>query len=161
VNEAVEEFRDAAQAYCALVEGVDELDPDAALDELLEKLATLYRAGRRLPAVEPDTEEPVSRRTADDELRQIHSRLAPVFGDKDFYRLVDPYPASRKDRAEMGSCVAGDLSEIWQDVKDGLLGLEAGVSEADVVWEWRFGLEHHWGVHAVDAMAARHKLRFA
>jgi Domain of unknown function (DUF5063) len=40
-------------------------------------------------------------------------------------------------------------------------GLEAGVSEADVVWEWRFGLEHHWGVHAVDAMAALHKLRFA
>ena len=39
--------------------------------------------------------------------------------------------------------LANDLADVWLDVKHGLVALDAGARETDVIWEWRFGFYWH------------------
>jgi hypothetical protein len=52
--------------------------------------------------------------------------------------------------------IADDLADTWRDLKQGLLALESGSPEADVVFSWRHDFTSHWGRHAVNALAALH-----
>jgi len=52
--------------------------------------------------------------------------------------------------------VADDLADIWRDLRTGLNAMATESRWEDVGWEWRFGLQTHWGKHAVDALAALH-----
>ena len=58
---------------------------------------------------------------------------------------------SGDNRDSRGGWLTDDLFDIWSDLKDGLLLLDAGAKETDVVWEWRFLFWAHWGGHAVGA----------
>jgi hypothetical protein len=78
----------------------------------------------------------------------------------DYYRSVDPFPIESEDEPSVGS-LADDLADIWRDVTEGLLALEIGSPEADVIFHWRYLLDVHWGRHAVDALAALHALELA
>jgi len=71
------------------------------------------------------------------------------------------------DPFDQGECkpVTGSLSDgladIYFDVKEGLMRIPAdGEVPAHVIWAWAFGLEIHWGKHAVEAIAALHALLF-
>lgn len=52
--------------------------------------------------------------------------------------------------------LADDLADIWRDLRSALDWLDSGADPADVLWEWRFGFETHWGLHAVQALRALH-----
>jgi len=57
--------------------------------------------------------------------------------------------------------LSDDLADIYCDINEGLLeiGNQAPVSSG-TIWEWKFGLEIHWGRHAVNAISALHALLF-
>lgn len=59
------------------------------------------------------------------------------------------------EEVSLGS-LADDLADIWRDLRAGLDALEGGSQWQDVAWEWRFGLQTHWGRHAVEALRALH-----
>ena len=157
MNEVAEQFRRAAESYCALIEETS-ADGRDVYDAILERLASLYLAGQRLPQIEPATEEGLPDRPTMAAMSSVTQRLSPSFEPRDFYWSVDPYDR-KPQKNTPGSTISGDLAEIWRDVKQGLLALEAGSPEDDVVWDWWFGFDSHWGRHAVDALAALHKLR--
>jgi hypothetical protein len=52
--------------------------------------------------------------------------------------------------------LADDLADIWADLKQGLLALDAGAPPEDVTWEWRLLFYAHWGRHATVALRALH-----
>lgn len=52
--------------------------------------------------------------------------------------------------------VADAVADIWRDLRAGLNALTAGARWQDVAWEWRFGLQTHWGKHAAETLAALH-----
>jgi hypothetical protein len=59
------------------------------------------------------------------------------------------------DAGEEATMVAADgLADVWRDLRNGLDASNAGSQWQDVCWEWRSGLQTHWGRHAVDALAA-------
>jgi hypothetical protein len=163
VSSAVEDFRRAAQSYCALVEEADR--PDAVTYELiLERLSDLYAAALRLPRVEPETEhDPPDRPTDEDEAALIRL-LSPLFEPRDVYWLVEPHEPTLEKKLEknlLAGSLSEDLASVWRDVKRGLLAVDEDAPVDDVVFDWWFAFDSHWGRHAVDAMAALHKLRFA
>jgi len=51
--------------------------------------------------------------------------------------------------------IADDFSDIYQDVKSGLLAYELG-RKSQAVWHWRFTWGIHWGEHATSALRALH-----
>ena len=52
--------------------------------------------------------------------------------------------------------VPDDLADVWRDLRRGLNALASGARWEDVTWEWKFGLQTHWGKHAEDALLALH-----
>ncbi|MFE7505205.1 DUF5063 domain-containing protein [Promicromonospora sp. NPDC057488] len=48
------------------------------------------------------------------------------------------------------------MADIWRDLRSGLDWLDSGADPADVLWDWRFGFETHWGRHATHALHALH-----
>jgi hypothetical protein len=69
--------------------------------------------------------------------------------------VFDPY-AEPPEAVVLGS-LADDVGDIYLDLADGLELWAAG-NLAAAVWEWRFGLESHWGQHLTGALRAIHAL---
>jgi hypothetical protein len=159
MSEAAREFRRIAETYCALVEGARATAPDEFLDRLVETLPALYAAGRRLPAMAPTSEEDLPDRPTEDEWKAVYDGVGEAL-PTDYYRSVEPFPILSDDEPSIGS-LADDLADIWRDVKHGLLALDSGTVEGDVVWQWRDDFRVHWGRHAADALAALHALESA
>lgn len=144
----VERFVSLARGSCALLETATELEPAALRSRLLECLPELYAAGTRLPL--PDIDVDVE--SVPLEL-DVLVGLAKHLGRNDAYwEVFDP---THKETPVEGS-VALDLSEIRFDLQQGLLALERGAPLEAVVWEWRWGLDNHWGNHLVNALRAIH-----
>jgi hypothetical protein len=136
VNEAVAEFRRLAEEYCALVEQPvgDRLELEEALMGILPRL---YLAASALPLVEVESEDLLPDLPTNDEWLAVLNGLEEALG-----------PAL--------AIAAADLADVWKDLKQGLLALESGWPEADVVFSWHQDYTSHWARHAISALAAVH-----
>jgi hypothetical protein len=140
---ALARFASAASRYCALVEEPVEVRPrNAFIRALRSELAELLAAAFQLPDV-PVSVGPVAEAIT-------LARWGQVFGQAQLRvgELVEGPVAS--------VAVADAVADVWRDMRAGLDSLNAGARWQDVAWEWRFGLETHWGRHAVEALAALH-----
>lgn len=79
-----------------------------------------------------------------------HFQNMPING---YWDVFDPL--NQEDTQSVFNSLADDLSDIYRDLKRGLLLYNQGyITEA--VWEWRFNFQIHWGVHLVSAQRAIH-----
>jgi hypothetical protein len=145
----VGDFRRTAEAYVALVDGVE--DCDTLLTELTSLLPVLYSTATKLPDVAPVGDDEPPRESRFEDWQLVSGRLDRLFGDADLYWAIDPSSGSADQEPVAGS-LSDDLTDIYLDVNDGLSLLAAGGPEVDAVWEWRFSFWSHWGVHAADAI---------
>ena len=141
--DAFRRFARAAEEYDALVQ----VPPDGRertefIWALRAALAELLAAALRLPAVEP-SEDDVPASLGHDQWKDAFTRLQAHVG------VLDA-------ESETSIAVADDLADIWRDLRNGLNALSAGSPWQDVCWQWRFGLQTHWGRHATHALAALH-----
>jgi hypothetical protein len=148
VSEEIESFTTVARNFCTLLETATELELKELRTRLLHVLPALYLAGAKLPMLDVDADvEHVPLKL------DLVVALSRHLGDNDTYwQVLDP---TQKEEPIAGS-IATDLSEIRFDLQQGLAALERGVPIEAVVWEWRFGFDHHWGEHLVDALRAIH-----
>jgi hypothetical protein len=147
MKEEAERFAAVAREFCDLVDTAVELEPADLRGRLVRILPKLYLAGLDLPFEAPDADFDHV------DLQLDFVRLSKRLGEVDRYWEV--YDPTEKTKPLEGS-VALDLAEIRHDLQQGLLALERGEPIEAVVWEWRFGLENHWGNHLVDALRAIH-----
>lgn len=79
-----------------------------------------------------------------------------MLGEYDLYwEVFDPYHLEEPVAQTLGD----DLSDIYCNVKEGLLYMQRG-STADIqeaVWGWRESFFQHWGEHLVDALRVIHR----
>jgi len=144
----VERFIDLARGFCALLETATEREPATLRSELLEILPGLYVAGSRLPLLDVDADVPTSSLQLD-----VLVPLSKYLGGNDrFWEIFDP---TQSEKPIEGS-LSLELSEIRFDLQQGLVALERGAPLDAVVWEWRWGLENHWGNHLVNALRVIH-----
>ena len=53
--------------------------------------------------------------------------------------------------------LSNDLSEVYADLREPFLLYERGNSR-DAIWDWKSGLQFHYGHHIVDALRVIHQL---
>ena len=147
IEPAVETFAEIAQRYCSWAESPF----GESRDEMLTArrlLAELHRAAIDLPDMGPgeDTEDAVSA----DGWAAVRGRFLrlPVDGYWDVFNPLE-------EEAPVFNSLADDLSDIYRDLKEGLL-LYARGQVVEAVWEWRFNFEIHWGAHLTGAQRAVH-----
>jgi hypothetical protein len=64
-------------------------------------------------------------------------------------------PITEKPDEPVCGDIADDFSDIYLDVKAGLLAYDLG-RQHQAVWHWRFTWGMHWGEHATSALRALH-----
>jgi hypothetical protein len=133
----------AAERYCSLVEAPSAVGDRAAfISGVRSALAELLASGLELPDTEPsDAEMPEG--LAHQEWSSTFAKVQTVLGE---------LPGGLEDYL----AVPDDLADVWRDLRQGLNALRSGTSWEDVSWEWKFGLQTHWGKHAEDALVALH-----
>jgi hypothetical protein len=107
----------------------------------------------RLPEVHAgDAERPssISHREWHACFRRIGELTSPY--DDYYWDVTDPFRVSAGQPGVAVGDLSDDLADIWRDLKEELVSLEAGVPAEDVVWHWRFGFWSHWGQRVVNAM---------
>jgi hypothetical protein len=55
--------------------------------------------------------------------------------------------------------LAGDISEIYYDLRQNFQLEEKGIPHADLMWELRESFREHWGRHAIEALKTIYDLR--
>lgn len=139
------ELIEIARRYCELIESLDEAHREY-LAQLNEILPRLHAA---MTAVGPLHDEGEYRPSVDlDQRFELFSRLHRLLGDLDAYWMeFDVTP----DRQEMSGSLADDLTDIYCELKNGLMRLERHDDTRGTLGRWRAGFCKHWGQHVVDA----------
>lgn len=180
-NPTVLDFIDTAKQFCRLFDRKRRCSKRKSVERLLKATVSLYRAGFELPNVRPESgfsplgkwfeknkHMPLQERLKRDPRIQEHSRLHASIqkriiislGDEQCYRRVfDPFEPGAQ---AIHMALSDSLADIYCDVKKGLLkiGRRSEIIPPSVVWEWKFGMESHWGRHAVETIDAMHSLLF-
>lgn len=149
-----------SRLYCGTIEAVSD-DDGSWLEQLSGVLPRLHAAVSALGTPPEDMEHPL---VPDLDARfELFSRLRTLLGGRDGYWME--FDAA-DDGQNMSGSLADDLTDIYCELKHGLMTLELSPSSLDSVLDgWRNGFHKHWGQHLVDAerhlyaLAARNELR--
>ena len=155
----IERFAILVRQFCSVIDEAAKLDRAEILGRIYPLLPKLIDRAIALPKIE-ETEEAEDTQSDDDlpkkshstheDRRQIYLLLQEKLGDWDQYcEIFDP----NKDMDPIGGSLADDLADIYFDLKEGLELHDSGESEpGQVIWEWRFSFDIHWGEHALGAL---------
>jgi hypothetical protein len=151
----LDRFRSAATTFIQTVDSVAAMERDAFLVHLSHRLVELYKSALDLPAAKPETlgtdETPVAKEKSAELFHLLREKIGSLDG---YWEVFD----SREKTAPVQGTLAGDISEIYFDLKQDLQLEGAGVSQADLLWELHFSFRSHWGKHLLSALTAIHDL---
>lgn len=148
------EISEAAAAYCAVIEDAKGRGRDPFVADAASTLATVVALAYRIPPIPVgahDAPEPdgISHEVWLSTMKSVQAAL----GEWDDYWTT----MSILEEAPVNLSLADALADIWRELRNGLDALESGSPVDDVLWDWRFGLRTHWGLHAVEALRALHQ----
>jgi uncharacterized phage infection (PIP) family protein YhgE len=168
-TEMAERFGSIAKKYCDIIDSSSKLEKPELLTRIYEVLPALIDAAVHLPdagtlvgdADDEENEDPADAHQKlfgeADARHKLYRLLHEKLGDSDSYRLV--FNAA-KDKEAISASLADDISDIYQDLRGGLVLMEKNpASPQDALWEWRFGFDSHWGHHATSALKTIHDIR--
>jgi hypothetical protein len=150
-----------ARAYCDVIDHADALGTDTFVERACDALLAVVAAAFSIPEQNFSFDESNSHEISHDDWVPIYRRIADVLGPANDYWTGEPSPENPLLGTLSNLPLADDLADIWRDLEAGLLALEAGAIESDVLWEWKFTFEAHWGRHASEALRVLAQLRLA
>ena len=143
----VREFIKLANSYCHYISAKEMAYDD--ITALMELLMKLYLSATDLPETEPETINSISSVEAD-QVRITFEEQIPTY----YWKVFDPFIQEDAVCANL----AEDISEIAANLHRGIREFEAG-RIGNAIFEWKFGLNSHWGNHVVGALQALHAIR--
>lgn len=144
----VQEYYEIVKRFSSFVEEL--VISEDRLEELMSLLLQLYEKALHLPDTEPNE--------TDDYVYDEYTVLPLKMEVRNFYwEVYDPYDDKNEDKLVCGM-IFDDLNDIYRDLQEGVRAFEAGdINEA--AWVWKFGVNDHWGTHAVSLIKALHWMR--
>lgn len=143
----IKEFYDIANTYCRFI-SENKITVDS-IPSLMELLMKLYISAANLPETEPETIERLVEGKTDRPLVRIGDQV-PQF----YWEVSDPFV---QEDSVCGD-VADDLSDIFADLQIGIKEFESGRA-GNAAFEWKLGLNNHWGNHVVGVLRVLHAIR--
>jgi len=115
---------------------------ESTIRDIAMSLDNLVRVYFETPEVEPDLNDTTQAPRIDE--GAFGRNAARFFEKDDVIWLIDP--EGGPDQEAMCTFATSELAEIAGDLAEVLWEFENG-SEADAIWEFRFGYQVHWGAH--------------
>lgn len=147
-------FAAVAQQFCSLVESASATDRTDLLVRIYRILPRLISEAIHLPSLSLDDTSSRPSKVAVIPWAALYDALKTKLADWDGYlQVFDP----TEDQEAVHGSLADDVADIYRDLKEGLLLIDAGQgSPAEIIWDWRFGYYSHWGQHAIGALQVIH-----
>jgi hypothetical protein len=149
VAPSLDEFRTAAEQYCALFtreEPIEARDIWTFRDLLLRLIFHITAVESHPHGTDHDDDRP----GMEGYYSAVKKLKALPF---DYYRVVfDPHDFEEKDEPVTGS-LSDDLADIYGDLAGGVALAQAGHVD-DACFYWALLYRSHWARHAVSALAA-------
>jgi hypothetical protein len=155
----IEQFAGFAERYCRLIEEAQLYNKAAFLREAQPLLFALCSRAMELPDLEPDSESVLESEITDAAWRQVFNSLGTLLGKHDPYRVVFD-PIDPEESEPVCGSLSDDLADIYRDLKNGLISRNSPEKLAEVIWEWKFSFQNHWGRHATEALRVIHSLLY-
>ena len=152
------DFLTTARLYCSFIETTDKTDEEF-LKETQRIILNIYQQAIVLPETTSEYDEDFEDKLSTEEFENILKSLNDKFGDNRYYwEIFDP--TDEQDKEAVCGDLVDDLGDIYRDIKRGLITFDLGTmaSRQDAIWNFKFGLEHHWGRHAISALKTIHFL---
>jgi hypothetical protein len=159
IDPLVRQFAEDARAYCEFIESFRHGTPNDCFARLLRLLSALAKSGEAIPFDMPDDELDRSEDRSHEQHLAIVGLIREVVtgpcGELEAYYEEDE---EIRHRTLM---ICDDLADIYRDLIEGLDAYDRQTENcvAEAVWQWRFGYEHHWGIHLFNALKTVHGLR--
>ena len=143
----IDDFYKIAVDFCKYVN--DNEISESSVDVLISYLMKLYLFALKLPDMEPDSDESE---------RSVIKVSIPIQVNDNFQTMYwEVFNPLEEDEPVCGYLV-DDLNDIINDIQRGIHEYESGRT-GNAVFEWKNGLDSHWGNHAIDAIRALHAIR--
>jgi hypothetical protein len=155
-------FRNVATRFCSLLE--NDIDNSVLwARQILDVLAEVYSIGQKLPdlsLLEVSRDTPEEFRVGEHDWKQIFERVSRAIPQRYYWVYFDPILKPDSEQEAVVGDLADDLADIYRDLKSGLSIWEnqLGIQVPEIVWNWKFLFQAHWGQHAIDAMRALHQI---
>lgn len=160
-KKSTNDFLNAARQFVTLLEKGD-LNQETFYKNSHKALSELYRTALELDTIEliysgPDSEfDEIDK----DELRIMNKNLISNLGKDSFYWEVFD-PTYDKENEPTQGWLVDDFADIYADLKEELTKIDQIATDEsieDALWQLKFGFNHHWGNHCINAMRALHHL---
>lgn len=150
MDSTIQEYYELVRRFCTYVEEL--VVSRDRVEELMSLLLRLYEKALHLPDTDPDDNDI----GANEEMTVLPLKMQI----RDFYwDVFNPFDDAEEDKLVCGM-VFDDLNDIYRDLMEGVRAYELGaINEA--VWLWKWGVDNHWGTHAVSLIKALHWYRTA
>ena len=150
-REKVDDFYEEAKEYCYLIDN-NTLNLEN-VSTYITTLMKLYIHAVELPF--GDNEYiPESVENQIQEMRRKSRWNAKTELEDHYVQTFNPF--NSEDELDY-YIITGDLSEIYEDMKEGIILYENGY-KYQAMWEWGFGCYSHWGRHLTSVLRPLHSL---
>jgi len=151
---AVRDFIDVAAQFKCLIQSRNRLTDVELLQQAYILLLQLCLHASQLPAIQRSEsfKGDMTREQRHKQWNELFKSLGAKLAKYDYYlEIFDPYDSDKE--AGNGS-LADDLAEIYSDLVPGLEVWEKADANRrrDIVWDWCYAYDHHWGEHATNAI---------
>ena len=152
-------FVKAADACCAFLEQLTDIEGKAFIIESVKHLSAVYASFLNTGKSEPVLESPSEPTVTEQEWSELFQRIAMILGPhNDILRMADE---GEFDRSEVvNHTISEDLADLYQDLRDFTSIYSRGVEEFmnDAAWELGEHFAEHWGAKLLRALQALHEL---
>ncbi|QUL37508.1 DUF5063 domain-containing protein [Erythrobacter sp. JK5] len=152
---SLDAIRNACEAFLAQIQGQKE-DRMEHLRELAKSFDKLTATYFEVDDVEPDSEDSLAPPI---DYVVLYKRAANAFPELGCYPAIDVGGTLGEEEALVADAI-DDLADIARDLSEVLWHIEKS-SEADAIWEFRFGYQSHWGAHLHRLRHYLHSSRIA
>ncbi len=150
MDSSIQEYYELVRRFCTFLEEL--VISRERVEELMSLLLRLYEKALHFPDTDPEDSDI----GANEEMTVLPLKIQI----RDFYwDVFDPFDDADEDKL-VGGMIFDDLNDIYRDLMEGVRAYELGaINEA--VWVWKWGVDNHWGTHAVSLIKALHWYRTA
>ena len=146
----ITQFVELVREYVNLIETLSNIRAHDFLMRCAILLPQIYAVAHQLPK-SLLLDESSNKIDLASEVNVVWRAISQLLGEHNsYFEVFDPL----NDEEAIPQTISDDLAGIYNDLKTGLIefDLNTDVSRDNALWEWRFGLENHFGDHLVDVL---------
>jgi hypothetical protein len=151
--EVMQRFRAAAAKFIEVVDSAPHFETEVFLANVSHSMAELYSVALALPTVEPETNGTDVAPFQSDKWDKLRRSLEKKIGILGTYWTIFDFTEKQEP---VQTSLAGDISEIYFDLKQSLQLEETSDPTSGVLFDWRLAFRSHWGRHLLAALTAIH-----